>query len=554
MHKLMGTDGNRFYSWELQPGKHMLGRLKEIELFISDSTVSRKHAEIEVTDSDDECYLTDLGSHNGTFVNGERIAGRTAIRRGDRILFGHAEFRLGAVGDDSQTSSFSTAGGGRPTTRLADHDPEKSVFIPITEALKPLPSKVTDLPDVLPTFFEMAKELVLPEPREVMLDRSLALVSKVIPAERLAVLFVSEESGEVYTGALLLKEGKDPGSFNLSRTIVNDILTNKNAIVVGDPETDSRYAGQESIILSEMKSAMAVPLFDDGRVLGILYADTTNILHHYNDDYLRLLATFGNLIAARLSNYALLNERHEMEMIAAELRRASGIQKSLLVQSIPQLPGLGIHAFQEQCRDVGGDLYDVALLPDGRMLFMVADVSGKGLGAALLMSNILASFRVLYNEPGFALCNAVCRVSKQLFSNSTPDNFATLFIGIVDAGNGKISYVNAGHNPPMLVRTNGSIETLEPTGTIIGAFDLDTWTESNADLRQGDKLIVFSDGVTEAQGKESQYSEERLEELVIRCREMSAEKLAESLMEDIETFVEDTPRSDDITMLILSRG
>lgn len=554
MHKLLGTDGTRFYSWELQPGKHVLGRHKDCDLVVTDSTVSRRHTEIEVSGSGEECYLTDLGSHNGTFVNGERIEERTTVRRGDRILFGHAEFRLGAVGDDSQTSSFGTTGGGRPTTRLAERDPEKSVFIPITEALKPLPSKVTDLPDVLPTLFEMARELVLPEPREVMLDRSLALVSKVIPAERLAVLFTSEESDEVYTGALLLKEGKDPGSFNLSRTIVNDILTNKNAIVVGDPETDPRFSGQESIILSEMKSAMAVPLFDEGRVLGILYADTTNPLHRYNDDYLRLLATFGNIIAARLSNYALLNERHEMEMMAAELRRASGIQKSLLVQSIPQLPGLGVYAFQEQCREVGGDLYDVALLPDGRMLFMVADVSGKGLGAALLMSNILASFRVLYPESDFALCNAVCRVSKQLFANSTPDNFATLFIGIIDAESGSISYVNAGHNPPLLVRKDGSIETLEPTGTVIGAFNLDTWTESDIDLREGDKLIVFTDGVTEAQGKDSQYSEQRLEQLVIRCREMSTEELAGSLMDDIEKFVEDTPRSDDITMLILSRG
>jgi serine phosphatase RsbU (regulator of sigma subunit) len=554
MHKLLGTDGSRFYSWELKIGKHLLGRHKDCDLVVSDSTVSRQHAEIEVSDFEEECYLTDLGSHNGTYVNGERIHGRMIVRRGDRLLFGHAEFRLGAGGDDSQTSSFGTAGEGRPTTRLAERDPEKSVYIPITEALKTLPSKVTDLPDVLPTLFEMAKQLVLPEPREVMLDRSLALVSKVIPAERLAVLFTSEESGEVYTGALLLNEGKDPGSFTLSRTIVNDILTNKNAIVVGDPETDPRFSGQESIIISEMKSAMAVPLFDEGRVLGILYADTTNPLHHYNDDYLRLLATFGNIIAARLSNYALLNERHEMEMMAAELRRASGIQKSLLVQSIPQLPGLGIHAFQEQCREVGGDLYDVALLPDGRMLFMVADVSGKGLGAALLMSNILASFRVLYNEPGFALCSAVSRVSRQLFCNSTPDNFATLFIGLINAESGRISYVNAGHNPPLLVRRNGSIESLEPTGIIIGAFNLDTWSESAVDLQEGDRLLVFTDGVTEAQGKDSQYSEQRLEQLVIRCRDMSAEELASSLMDDIETFVEDTPRSDDITMLILSRG
>ena len=136
------------------------------------------------------------------------------------------------------------------------------------------------------------------------------LVSKVIPAERIAVLSHTD-TGEVVTSAVHLTSGKDPGSFNLSSTIINEILKERNSILI-NPQEDDRFAGQESIIISEIKSAMAVPLFDDDKVLGILYVDTTNPLHIYNNDYLRLLATFGNLVASRLLNYELILQHIEM--------------------------------------------------------------------------------------------------------------------------------------------------------------------------------------------------------------------------------------------------
>ena len=547
MIKLTGTDGHKFYSWDLQPGEYCIGRDITSDFCVPHKTVSRKHAKIEIDSSGEKVFLTDLGSRNGTAVNDKLLKERTIIRAGDAIMFGQTEFRL-TSGDETVQSKSAF-----PKTTLSGEEPIKSVYLSINEALKPLPKKVSEMPNLLPTMFDMAKLLVLAEPEEVMLERSLKAISKIIPAERLMVLFVSGDQSEVYTAASLLPDGSNPGKLNLSRTIVNEIMTNKNAILITDPEEDPRFAQQQSIIMSELKSAMAVPLFDEGEVLGILYADTTKPMHVYNDEYLRVMATFGNIIASKLLNYTLLNERQEKQIIQAELDRASSIQKSLLVTSPPQIDGFMVHAFQEQSRLVGGDLYDLKILKDGRLLFMVADVCGKGMGAALLMSNILASFRILYDADKFDLKSSVERVSTQLFNNSLASDFATLFVGLLDPEAGRVSFVNAGHNPPLLVRKDGRLEKLQPGGVMIVAFEGMTWEEDSVELSSGDQIFVFSDGVTEADNGKEQYGDKRTEEFIINARESDPDKMISRLMHDINEYMGGAQYSDDITMLAVKR-
>lgn len=547
MLKLIGSDGRKLYSWELEPGEHMIGRTPEYDFYISDRTISRKHARLTAGASDDQVMLEDLGSHNGTAVNGERLSVPVRLKVGDMVLFGQVEFRVSRKGDPTGPAQG-------PTTKLAEHEPEKSVFLDISEALKPLPTKISERPDVLPTFLEMARMLVLPEPREVMLHKSLQLVAKVIDSERLAVLFVRPDSDEVYTEASHITGGKDLGQFRLSRTIVNEILANPQVILIRDPKHDPRFAEQHSIIMSDMTSAMAVPLLDEDKVHGILYADTSNPAHHYDDESMRLLATFGHIIGARLQNYQLLNERQERQVLEAELKRASNIQKTLIPQTVPKIEGYTIHAFQEQCRAVGGDLYDFHVLPSGELIFLVADVSGKGMGAALLMSNILASYRILYDQPEFDLCRAVRLVSTQLCAHSAPEDFATLFLGLLDPVRNEVRYVNAGHNPPMLMRSDGSLELLEASGIVIGVFDSAEWVEQSTIMNNGDFIVVFTDGVTEAECGEDQYGEERLENCLRSGRHLSAVEIGDKLIEDVLSFVKDSPRSDDITMTILQRN
>ena len=548
MLKLIGTDGNRLYAFELKPGEYKLGRDAALPFHIADSTVSRSHAVVEVDARSGEIYITDSGSHNGTVVNGARISQRTRVKEGDRIGFGRTQFRL-------KREDVSSAPASRPTAALlSEADPEKSVVIPISEALKPLPAKVTDLPELFPALSEMARILVLSEPQEEMLQRSLKLVNRVIPAERLAVLMTDSETDDIYAAATLLPGGRDPGSFKLSKTIVQEILSRQNSILIGDPTSDPRFAQQQSIIMSDLRSAMAVPLFDEERVLGILYVDTSNPVHRYNDDYLRLLATFGNIIASRLQNYTLIQERQERQVYEAELRRASDIQQTLLTRTQPEFPGYNVYTFQQQCRAVGGDLFDTAVLPNGKLAVIVADVSGKGMGAALLMSNILASFRILYNVTEFTIGEVVGMVSNQLFCCSGPADFATLFVGVIDPKSNTLTYINAGHNPPLLIHADGRFDHLEASGIMIGAFDAAQWTEVSVPMAPSDMLFIFTDGVTEAERADgAQFSEERLEALANRQYILDPEGFVSEVMNDIDRFLEDAPRSDDITMMAVKR-
>jgi serine phosphatase RsbU (regulator of sigma subunit)/pSer/pThr/pTyr-binding forkhead associated (FHA) protein len=547
MLRLTGTDGSRLYDFELAPGAHTVGRSSEHDFCIPDKTVSRRHATVEVSADGAQIHVTDSGSHNGTAVNARRVQARTALKAGDTVTFGRVDFKVRESGDAAAKSQPAPS-------LLADIEPEKSVFLSIKEALQPLPAKVSELPQLFPTLSEIARMHMLQEPQQDMLERALTLVNKVIPAERLAVLMRTENSADVYIAASLLPGGKDPGTFRLSRTIVNDIFTEKRAIVIGNPAEDPRFAQQASIIQADLRSAMAVPLFDEGRVLGILYVDTTSPLHRYNDDYLRVLATFGNIIAARLLNYELLEERQEKQVYEAELNRASSIQKNLLARQLPAVAGYQLFAFQEQCRAVGGDLYDVARLSDGRIVLLLADVSGKGMGAALLMANILASFRILYNVTEFSLSDVVRLVSSQLHASSSPSDFATLFVGVLNPETHELHFINAGHNPPLLVKADGACVQLPPSGTMIGAFDFGAWTEDTVILNPTDLLFVYTDGVPEATRGDELYSEQRMQRLVTDCRSDEPEQIAGRLMTDIDRFLGDSPRSDDITMLILKRN
>lgn len=547
MVKLFSLEGNKLYDWTLEKGKFTVGRSTQGDLVISDSTVSRKHAEVEIVD-EDNISLTDLGSHNGTTVNGYAITGSAKLQDGDIISFGRVEFKI-TIGEKEEFASdgFSVA-------ESSDDDMKNATVLPIKEALQPLPAKIIDNPRVFQAISEMGKMLILPGSGEEMFDKALELLQGAIPTER-AALLLSKPGGEgLSLAASRLSGRRASGSFTISRTIVRELLSQKNAILISDPQADSRFAEQKSIVGSGIRSAMAIPLFDQEEVLGVLYADTTNPLHRYTEDFLRVIATFGNILAAKITNHNLLKERQAKEVLEAELKVASQIQNQLLPAKLLCIEGYSLSAFQAQCKSVGGDLYDVAELSDGRILFLLADVSGKGMGAALLMSNVLAAFRITYDAEDFRLREAICQVSRQLLKFSRPGDFVTLFMCVLCPKTNTLQYINAGHNPPLVVRSDGKMEDLEPSGIPIGAFDISGWTEETIQFGVGDFLFMFTDGISEATNDQGEmYEEERLKRFLLNSKDRSPEELSESVLDEVHGFAGGAPQSDDITMMVLRR-
>jgi serine phosphatase RsbU (regulator of sigma subunit) len=511
-------------------------------------TVSGSHAEIAVEESG-RILIDDVGSRNGTVVNGRKISEPTELSDGDSILFGLTEFKVkdSELPDKSEVSSQRIS--------FTGDVPENSIFMPIDETMRPLPQKLSEVPELMPTIFDMAKLLGSDEPRDILLDKALKLICRIIPADRVIVIMVSEDQQDIDIAACHTSSIKGDDDIRLSKTIIVDIIKNKNSLLIKNPMTDPKFATQNSIIASDIKSVMAVPLFDEGRVLGILYADTNNPAHEYNDDYLRIMATFGNLLGSRLLNYELSIEREAKQVLSAELRQASKIQRNLLPSEPPEIDGYKLYAYQEQSHQVGGDLYDYKILSDGSVVFILGDVTGKGMGAALLMSNILAAFRVLYEKESFTPANAVKTISTQLLSYSKSKSFVTLFVGLLDPGSGSVRYVNAGHNPPLLLKQDGNLEHIESTGLMAGAFDFADWDEKTIDMVQGESIFIFSDGVTEADrsGSGDQFGDKRTEDIALELKDRDPRDFIEEIAGQLKQFMGDAPQSDDITMLALKR-
>jgi sigma-B regulation protein RsbU (phosphoserine phosphatase) len=546
MFKLFSLEGKKLYDWTLERGVYTAGRSSESDLVIDDSTVSRRHARIEVID-EDTVNLTDLGSHNGTSVNGYAISATAALKPNDIISFGRVQFKLVPAAEGKTAGSAFSVGD-------SEQDLAHATLLPIKEALRPLPAAIIDNPKVFQAISEMGRMLILPGSNQEMFGKALELLQDAVPAERAAVLLAQPEDGKLFLAASRASGRRSPGSFTISRTIVRELLNQKNAILIADPKADSRFAQQQSIVGSGIRSAMAVPLFDQDKVLGILYADTSNPLHRYTEDFLRVTATFGNILAAKIANQNLLKERQAKEVLEAELKVASQIQNQLLPAHLLSIEGYSLSAFQAQCKAVGGDLYDLAQLADGSILMLLADVSGKGMGAALLMSNVLAAFRILYTCEDLSLLEMTCRVSEQLVRSSRPEDFATLFICRLCPKTHTLRYLNAGHNPPMMVRSDGKVEELESSGIPIGAFDMSPWKEGTSEFGVGDLLFVFTDGVSEATNPRGElYQEERLKRFLLSSPRQTPEELTESVLDEIRVFMAGAPQSDDITTLALRR-
>jgi len=532
--------------WRLNEGTYIIGRNADCDLHINDDTISRKHARLEIS-VDDTAVITDLGSHNGIVVNGIAVENSAKLVNDDTIELGQVVLKFVA----SENSA-----GIRDTVRFKEDQGLTSVtMFPMDKALKTLPSNIFESPGMFNSFFEFGKMLIKPGDNDEVFKKSLALLRNVIPLERAAIFNLAEGKDNITLSAYSSTNKSSSDSFSISRTILTDLLERKEAVLVSDALVDMRYAEQQSIISSGIKSAMAVPLYEEGEVFGVLYTDTSDPKNRYSENHLRLMATFGNMLAAKISNNILLEERRAKEILEAELAVASQIQQQLLPKSIPVVEDYELQAYQSQCKQVGGDLYDISELEDGRILILLADVSGKGIGAALLASNILAAFRTFYNLKKIDMLEGISEISRQLLDSTRPGDFATLFIGILDPRSHSMRYINAGHNPPLVVRKNGVPEYLEASGIPIGMMDLNTWKEESIKMEPGEFIFIFTDGIPEAMNRHGdQFGDERLEKFVLDNRDKPAGVLLKSMMSEVDSFIEDYSRSDDITAIIMRRN
>lgn len=303
--------------------------------------------------------------------------------------------------------------------------------------------------------------------------------------------------------------------------------------------------------LSELGVTLIIPMQIKGETKGLILLGERRSGLKYSETDIEFISSVGSLAIISIENANLFQEAIEKQKLEKDLELARNIQQNLLPSKIPQMKNFEIANINKSAKQVGGDYYDLIKLDEDKLLFAIADVSGKGVQAALLMANLQAFLQAVVKQ-NFPLAEATNLINDLVSGNTTMGSFITFFWGIIDDSNNELTFVNAGHNPPLLVR-NGEITKLKKGGMILGVMETVIPYESETvKLQKDDLLILFTDGITEAMNKKlEEYTDERLEELVKKLEPISAQSTLEKIISDVNIFTGGAEQSDDITCLVI---
>lgn len=322
------------------------------------------------------------------------------------------------------------------------------------------------------------------------------------------------------------------------------------------PSLTGALAGRKGPDLAEplrtMGMQVVVPMMLQGECRGLILLGEKMSRAPYESADLELVSSIGNLAIISLENARLFNEAIEKQKMEDELQIARDIQKGLLPGILPAIPSMEMAAVNVSSKQVGGDYYDAVGTDDGRVVIAIGDVSGKGTPASLLMANLQATIRALV-PLRLPLSELTARVNDLMCQNTGSDRFITFFWAVIDPAARTLTYVNAGHNYPYLLRADGATRRLDRGGMILGVLPTSTpYDEETVPLAAGDLLVLFTDGVSEAMSREEEeFGEERLEEVLVRHRDRPARETVAAVQEAVLAFTRGAQQSDDITLMTL---
>jgi phosphoserine phosphatase RsbU/P len=519
----------------LEKDSYTLGRSGTNDLaFPTDQSLSREHLVFERTG--DEWTIRDLGSRNGTQINGARMNGSAALAHGDRITAGHVSIRFDVRGEFADAKTREVRFVDQPTSEAVPHD---AVFADLTSALQ------TSVQ--LEALVRAGRELAGHCPLEELFPLILKLTIEAVNASRGAVMTL-EADGEINARAV---HGE---GLRISTAVRDRVIEQRKSLLVRDTSADLDYAGRKSILLQEIRSFLAVPLQTDERVIGFIYLDSPHLVREFTAGELNLVTVMANIAAIRIEHARLVEAEKARLLLARELDRAAEIQRRLLPAKPPDIAGLDLAGYNTPCRTVGGDYYDFLQYPDSRVALLIGDVSGKGMGAALLMSSLQARCHVVF-ESADDLGAQVSHLNRITAANCPGNCFITFCAAVLDPVNGELRYCNAGHNPPLLLHANGELVSLESTGLILGIVPNATYEEKTCHFGPGDLLLLFSDGVTEASKPEvdEEFGEKRLGELLRNQQGQPAAAILDAIKAEIVSFTGGAPAADDVTLVAACR-
>ena len=510
-----------------------VGRRTDRDLVLTDPRVSREHAQF--MRENDGIYIEDQNSRQGTFVNGERITHRKLVRN-DRLEFG------------VQGASFVLFNPDRSVSSIAQQ------FISQFSSWKPSSGAGSDF-ELLNVFLEAARKLnsanVLGDVLQTLLEFSLRLTK----AER-GFVFLRQPTGELRLAAGRDKNGDviDDDS-TISKSVLRDAVKSASEFLVTDTTESEKLSGRESVVAQNLKSVICIPLRRANiqgnageeakagaqELLGVLYLDSHFLagkLSSVNHDILR---TIANGAAALVDNAALVEAEEVARRVQQEMAIAAEIQQRLMSVTVPEVPYAKVNAVSYPCKDIGGDFYDLVQTDKGLSL-VVADVSGKGVPAAVVAS-ILQGMLYSHLSEEASLADMIATVNRFLFEKIGGQKYATLVIARLGKA-GELELINCGHVPPILI-SGDTVTRLEDGNLPEGLIPSAQFTSVQHQLKPGDRIVVVTDGVTEAEDSAGEFfGNDRLES----CCPGGFAGIEQAVTE----FRGNTPLSDDCTMTELT--
>jgi sigma-B regulation protein RsbU (phosphoserine phosphatase) len=382
----------------------------------------------------------------------------------------------------------------------------------------------------------------------------LELATKNLKAARGTIYLIDEEKNELWSKVL---KGKELVRIRLpiGTGIAGHVAKTGKTVNLTNAWKDKRFFSGFDLRTGFLtKTMLCMPMRDrKGKIIGVFQIlNKKGGAFNKQDEY--FLEAFSDHAALAIENARLHLAIVEKERIEKEIEIAGTIQRRLLPKEIPALPGYELDAVAQPTKMIGGDYYDIIKLSDGKFALVVADVSGKGVPAALLVSTLHASLHA-YIGGTLDLAELVAKLNQVVYANTEPERFITLFIGILDVPQSTFTYVNAGHNFPFVFRpSSNSLSTLGSGGLPLGMFEAVQFQKETITLSQQDTIVLYTDGVTEAMNKSfKEYGEDRLRKRIVEDGEKPAGALKNDIVSDVARFVADEPQSDDLTLMVVKR-
>jgi phosphoserine phosphatase RsbU/P len=535
-----------------------IGRSARNDLCIPDPFASRVHA--EVRSEGDEYFLQDLGSANGTLYNGSVVDAQINLSRGGRIQIGETEIIF-------NDSPFPLSSGATMITDNSQSIPEATIALSsadrttsgLFEAIEGARTREDSAPhmsrqsDLLALISKVGVALLASVTLTETLEQIVTLVFEAVPADRCMIMMRDAKSPELKVAVARLRDrAGEVGEIRISRSVIDEVVTNGKSVLTSDAQADPRFAGG-TVMLQGVRSVLAVPLGVGANVFGIIYADSPLSDARFTEDHLKVLTTLSSVAAIRVENARLTEEQMERERLEREQQVASEIQQRFLPAAAPHVEGYEFQGISFPCYEIGGDYYDFIQREDGNMVVALGDVSGKGTAAALLMSSLHAAIHAQADTHD-SIVATIQAVNKYLTESIPPNRFVTLFYAELNPELGRLTFLNAGHNPPLIVHAGGTMEQLASGGLPLGIMADAEFREGRTQLHPGDVLVIYSDGVSEAVNPTGEeFGPTRLYEVVARNLDASASGIRDRIESALTKFCQGTPAADDITLVIVKR-